>query len=76
MSLFFNRLMATASRDLGDVELVDEDGIIVARHTESNVASQGNTKTEALRNLAEALELHAEGVSDEIELEEPDTPWF
>lgn len=44
------------------VEFVHEDdGRITARDTETGVASYGETKVEALRMLAEALELHEEG---------------
>lgn len=44
------------------VEFVHEDdGRITARDTETGVASYGETKAEALRMLAEALELHEEG---------------
>ncbi len=44
------------------VEFIHEDdGRITARDTESGVASYGETKAEALRMLAEALELHEEG---------------
>lgn len=44
------------------VEFVHEDDSrITARDTETGVASYGETKAEALRMLAEALELHEEG---------------
>ncbi|MFA9428543.1 type II toxin-antitoxin system HicB family antitoxin [Natronorubrum sp. A-ect3] len=48
----------------------------VARDESSGVASQGETKVEALENLAEALELHARPVADTDEDLEPSTaPW-
>jgi predicted RNase H-like HicB family nuclease len=51
------------------VEFVHEDdGSITARDKETGVASFGDTKAEALRMLAEALELHEGGgepVTDE-----------
>lgn len=47
----------------------------VARDESSGVASQGQTKSEALSNLAEALSLHSDPASD-VEATEPDTPWF
>jgi predicted RNase H-like HicB family nuclease len=68
--------MATASRDLGDVDLEEEDGIVVATHTESGVASQGETAAEALGNLAEALRLHTEPIPEDAGTDVPDTPWF
>lgn len=44
------------------VEFIHEDdGRITARDAETGVASYGDTKAEALRMLAEALELHEEG---------------
>ena len=46
----------------GGVEFIYEaDGRITARGDETGVASYGDTKAEALRMLAEALELHAGG---------------
>ena len=47
-----------------------------ARDEESGVASQGETKSEALINLADALELHSRPEPDDEELEEADAPWF
>ena len=88
--------MASATRDPhdgGGVEFIHEDdGSITARDIETGVASFGDTKAEALRMLAEAIELHEGGgepVTDE-ELKEmgldpdgmsddaevPDAPWF
>ena len=68
--------MASATREESPeegVEFIHEDGgRITARDLETGVASFGETKTEALRMLAEALELHEEGgapVTDE-DLEE------
>lgn len=39
----------------------EDDGRITARDTETGVASYGDTKADALRMLAEALELHEGG---------------
>lgn len=61
--------MASATRDdplEEGVEFIHEDdGRITARDIETGVASFGESKTEALRMLAEALELH-EGGGDPI----------
>ena len=64
--------MASATRDDSSEEGVEfihgEDGGITARNLETGVASFGETKTEALHMLAEALELHEGGgepVTDE-----------
>lgn len=56
--------MASTTRD-EDPEGVDfvhgDDGRVTARDRETGVASFGETKAEALRTLAEALELHEGG---------------
>ena len=64
--------MASATREDSSekgVEFIHEDdGRITARDIETGVASYGETKTEALHMLAEALELHEGGgepVTDE-----------
>jgi predicted RNase H-like HicB family nuclease len=60
--------MASATRDEesdGVVFIHEEDGSITARDIETGVASFGDTKSEALRMLAEALELH-EGGGDPV----------
>ena len=61
--------MASATRDDSPEEGVEfiheDDGRITARDIETGVASFGESKTEALRMLAEALELH-EGGGDPI----------
>ena len=50
------------------VEFIHEDdGRITARDRETGVASYGDTKVEALRMLAEALELH-EGGGEPVDL--------
>jgi predicted RNase H-like HicB family nuclease len=87
--------MASATRDPSSGEGVEfiheDDGLITAKDIETGVASFGDTKAEALRMLAEAIELHEGGgepVTDE-DLEEwgldadeasdeanvPDAPW-
>lgn len=56
--------MASATRDdrAGGVEFVrEDDGRITARDLETGIASYGETKSEALAMLAEALELHEGG---------------
>lgn len=88
--------MASTTRDEGDGEGVrfvhEDDGRITAVDEETGVASFGETKSEALRMLAEALELHEGGgdtVSDDDlremgvdpatipdEATVPDAPWF
>lgn len=56
------------SSDEGVEFIHEEDGSITARDKETGVASFGDTKAEALRMLAEAIELHEGGgepVTDE-----------
>lgn len=58
-----------------DVVVAKSDGWFVATDTETGVASQGETKAEALENLAEALRLHDEPLPDG-EPEPSTAPWF
>lgn len=60
------------------VTITRSDGWYVATDEETGVASQGETKAEALANLAEALELHERHVpEDSDEVPDPsDAPWF
>jgi predicted RNase H-like HicB family nuclease len=58
------------------VTITESDGYIVARDEDSGVASQGETKAEALANLAEALELHARPDPEDADLSEAMAPWF
>ena len=52
---------------LADIEFVHEDdGRVTARHLASGVASFGDTETEALRQLADALDSHF-GNGEEID---------
>lgn len=51
--------MATVSEPPDGVEFIrEDDGRVTARHVESGVASFGGTETEALRQLADALDSH------------------
>lgn len=71
--------MGTTPRDVENdttVTIFESDGYIVARDEESGVASQGETKSEALVNLADALELHSRPDPSDEELEESGAPWF
>lgn len=52
---------AEGRRDTGVEYIYEDDGRITARDVESGIASDGQTKSEALAMLAEALELHAGG---------------
>jgi len=48
----------------------------VAVDDETGIASQGNTREEALLNLDEALELTRKSQESKSEARKPDTPWF
>ncbi|RXK50585.1 type II toxin-antitoxin system HicB family antitoxin [Halorientalis pallida] len=65
-----------APDESGTVTVFESDGLIVARDEETGVASQGDTKPEALANLAEALDLHSRPAPDNEDFQEPDAPWF
>jgi|GEM_PF-1038619 len=71
--------MGVQSRDPEDsdtVTLTESDGYVVARDDESGVASQGETKADALANLAEALELHARPDPEDSEPDAATAPWL
>lgn len=54
--------MASATSDPDGVEFVrEEDGTITARDLETGLARGGDTRAEALAQLAEVLELHEGG---------------
>lgn len=58
------------------IKLTHEDNQWVAVDEETNVASQGATREEALRNLDEALELTQLARENETDALEPEVPWF
>jgi predicted RNase H-like HicB family nuclease len=59
------------------IRLVEEDdGGWSAIDEELNVASQGETREEALANLDEAVELTKEARDADTDAPEPDAPWF
>lgn len=60
--------MSTLREDPPDgVEFVyEDDGRVTARHTATGVASFGESESEALRQLADALDSH-QGAGEEIE---------
>lgn len=62
----------------GETVTVTKEGRwYVAKDESSGVASQGETKSEALENLAEALELHNRPVPETDDDPDPSTaPWF
>ena len=60
-----------------EIHLVEEDdGWWSAIDTEAGVASQGETRAEALANLNEAVERTQEARDDDTQTPEPDAPWF
>jgi predicted RNase H-like HicB family nuclease len=64
-----------ASKSSSSVTVSEDGDWYVARDEETGVASQGETRAEAISNLGEALSLHEQPV-DEDEVSEPDAPWF
>lgn len=60
-----------------EIRLIEEDdGGWSAIDVETNVASQGDTRQEALDNLDEAVEVTKEARDELSEAPEPDAPWF
>lgn len=53
-----------------------DDGWWVASDPETNTASQGPTREEALDNLDEALEGVASVLEEDADAPVPDAPWF
>ncbi|WP_256403683.1 type II toxin-antitoxin system HicB family antitoxin [Halorubrum salinum] len=60
-----------------EIRLIEEDdGGWSAIDQELNVASQGETREEALANLDEAVKLTEEAREADTPAPEPDAPWF
>jgi predicted RNase H-like HicB family nuclease len=60
-----------------EITIRESDGYFVARDESTRVSSQGETKVEALQNLADALELYEEPVAEEEDAHEAaSAPWF
>jgi len=60
-----------------EIRLIEEDeGGWSAIDEESSVASQGETREEALANLDKAIELTEEAREADTDAPEPDAPWF
>lgn len=60
-----------------EIHLIEEDdGGWSAINEETGVASQGETRREALANLDEAVKLTQEAWEADTEPPEPDGPWF
>jgi predicted RNase H-like HicB family nuclease len=58
------------------IQLTHEDDMWVAYDPESGIASQGETRQEALENLDEACALTRETKKQEKAAAPPDVPWF
>ena len=60
-----------------EIRLIEEDdGWWSAIDEETSVASQGETREQALENLDEAVALTEEARDDDTSAPEPDAPWF
>lgn len=60
-----------------EIRLIEEDdGWWSAVDEDADVASQGETRQEALENLDEAVELTEAARDDDTPAPEPDAPWF
>lgn len=58
------------------IKLTHEDDQWVACDEKTGIASQGDTREEALQNLDQALELTEESRDSDTEITKPDVPWF
>jgi predicted RNase H-like HicB family nuclease len=58
------------------IEVWQEDEWYLAKDPTTGVTTQGKTRSEALRNLAEAIALHDEPIPDDLDAKTPDAPWF
>lgn len=69
---------ARRSPETDEITVRESDGYFVATDEETGVSSQGETKSEALENLADALALYQQPVSerDEEGLEPAEALWF
>lgn len=72
--------MASSAKDNGPdgVEFIQEpDGRVTAKDRRTGVASFGETRAEALRMLADALESHEEAEEyPDDDVPESDAPWL
>jgi len=60
-----------------EIRLIEEnEGGWSAIDEDAGVASQGETRQEALENLDEAVELTLEARADNSDAPTPDAPWF
>lgn len=60
-----------------EIRLIEEDdGWWSAVDAETGVASQGETRQQALQNLDAAVKLTNEARNDDTSAPEPDAPWF
>lgn len=60
-----------------EIRLIEEDdGWWSAIDVETDVASQGATRAEALDNLDEAVAATKEAANEDAPSPEPDAPWF
>lgn len=53
-----------------------EDEWCLAKDQQTGITTQGETRAAALHNLAEAIELHAKPIPEDLDIEVPNAPWF
>ena len=63
-----------SDREIRFVE--EDDGDRSAIDTDQGIASQGETRQEALENLDEAVSLSKKARAEADDAPEPDAPWF
>jgi len=59
-----------------EITIEQEDDWYVITDHETGVTTQGKTKTEAIENLAEAIELNKEAQADQRLIPDSDAPWL
>lgn len=62
--------------DQSTISLERDGDWFVAKDEETGVTSQGRSRSAALANLSEALEVYKEPLPEDVEPGVPDAPWF
>lgn len=62
--------------DEASITITKSDGWFVVHDQVTGVTTQGETRSEALENLADAIPLHEDDPEEDVEPEPADAPWF
>jgi predicted RNase H-like HicB family nuclease len=58
------------------ITITRSDGWFVIRDEEAGITTQGETRAEAIENLADAIALQERDPEDDADPEPSDAPWF